>query len=75
MRQRLLEDDQEMILVEPAVWQRLEILELAFEEPAIRQRADIPRETEKSGWAKDIMKTMAQMQIQMKEKEIDAPLD
>ena len=52
-----------MILAKPAVRQRLGVPEPAFEEPAIRPRADIPRETEKPDWAKDIVKT------------IDAPLD
>ena len=66
MRQRPLEDDQEMILVEPAVRQKLEVpkptfKEPAFEEPAIRPRADVPREMEKPNWAKDIGKAMAQM--------------
>ena len=36
---------------------------------------DVPEEIEKSEWAKDLTNTMAQMQIQMKEKGIDAPLD
>ena len=52
-----------MILAELAVRQRLEVPKPAFEEPAIRPRADIPRETEKLDWAKDIVKTMAQMQM------------
>ena len=69
-----------MILVEPAVRQKLEVpkptfKEPAFEEPAIRPRADIPREMEKPDWAQDILKTIAQMQMQMKEKGIDTPLD
>ena len=64
-----------MILAEPSVRQRLEVPELAFEELAIRPRADISREMERLDWAKDIVKAMAQMQMQMKEKGIDAPLD
>ena len=48
-----------MILAEPAVRQRLELLELAFEELAIKPKADTPRETEKPDWAKDIVKAMA----------------
>ena len=75
MRQRPLEDDQEMILAETTVRQRLEVPKPAFEESAIRPRADILREMEKPNWAKDIVKIMAQMQMQMKEKGIDTPLD
>ena len=52
-----------MILAEPVVQKRLEVPKLTFEEPAIRPRTDIPRETEKPDWAKDIVKAMAQMQI------------
>ena len=62
-------------MAEPTVRKRLEVLVPIFEEPAIRPRADIPRETNKPDWAKDIVKVMAQMQMQMKEKGIDAPLD
>ena len=62
-------------MVEPTARQRLGVPIPAFEEPAIRPRADIPREIEKLDWAKDIMKTMAQMQMQMEEKGIDAHLD
>ena len=62
-------------MAEPAIRQRLEVPAPAFEETTIRPRADIPRETEKPDWAKDIVKAMAQMQIQMKEKGIDTPLD
>ena len=36
---------------------------------------DVLEEIEKPDWAKDLIKTMAQMQIQMKKKEIEAPLD
>ena len=36
---------------------------------------DIPKEIEKPDWAKDLIKTMTQMQIQMKEKGIETPLD
>ena len=44
-------------------------------EPITRQRLDAPEEVEKPEWAKDLAKTMAQIQIQMKEKGIDASLD
>ena len=54
-----MEDDQETLLTEPIT----------------RQRLDIPKEIEKPGWAKDLIKTMAQIQIQMKEKRMEAPLD
>ena len=54
-----IEDDQETLLVEPIT----------------RWRLDVSEEIEKPEWAKDLAKTMAQMQIQMKEKGIDAPLD
>ena len=63
VRQRSVEDDQGMILVKPAVKKRLGVPELVFKEPAIRLRADIPRETEKPDWAKDIVKTMALIQM------------
>ena len=33
------------------------------------------KEIEKLDWAKDLIKTIAQMQIQMKKKGIEAPLD
>ena len=46
-----------------------------LEEPAIRPRVEIPREVERPDWAKDMVKAMAQMKMQMKEKGIDAPLD
>ena len=36
---------------------------------------DILKEIEKPKWAKDLIKTMAQMQIQMKKKRIEASLD
>ena len=54
-----MEGDQETLLVEPITRQRLDVLE----------------EIEKSDWAKDLIKTMAQMQIQMKEKGMGDPLD
>ena len=44
-------------------------------EPITRQRLNIPKEIEKSDWAKDLIKTMAQMHIQIKKKGIEAPLD
>ena len=46
-----------------------------LEEPVVRLRVEIPREAEKPDWAKDIVKDMAQIQMQMKGKGIDAPLD
>ena len=49
--------------------------ETLLAEPITRQRLDIPKEIEKPDWAKDLMKTMKQMQIQMKKKGIEAPLD
>ena len=36
---------------------------------------DVPEEIEKPDWAKDLIKTMTQMQIQMKKKGIEAPFD
>ena len=75
MRQEPPEDDQETILAEPTVRKKLEVPIPMFEEPAIRLRADILREIEKPDWAKDIVKALAQMQMQMKEKGIDTPLD
>ena len=36
---------------------------------------DVSEDIEKPEWAKDLTKTMAQIQIQMKEKGINAPLD
>ena len=61
MRQRLLEDDQEMILAEPAVRQRLKVPLPTLEETVIRPRAKIPIEAEKLDCAKDIVKAMAQI--------------
>ena len=49
--------------------------EVLLAEPITRQRLDIPKEVEKPDWAKDLIKTMAQMQIQMKKKGMEAPLD
>ena len=46
-----------------------------LEEPMVRPRVKIPREAERPDWAKDMIKVMAQMKIQMKEKGIDAPLN
>ena len=46
-----------------------------LEEPVIRPRTEILREAERPDWAKDLVKAMAQMKMQMKEKGIDAPLD
>ena len=54
-----MEDDQETLLAEPIT----------------RQSLDIPKEVEKPDWAKDLMKTIAEMQIQMKKKGMEAPLD
>ena len=56
---QLIEDDQETLLAEPIT----------------RQRLDILKEIEKLDWAKDLIKTMTQMHIQMKEKGIEAPLN
>ena len=58
-RQQPIEDDQETLLAEPITRRNLDILE----------------EVEKLEWAKDIVKAMTQMKMQMKEKGIDAPLD
>ena len=44
-------------------------------EPITRQRLDILKEIEKPDWAKDLIKTMAQMQIHIKKKGIEASLD
>ena len=44
-------------------------------EPITRQRLNIPKEMENPDWAKNLIKTMGQMQIQMKKKGIEAPLD
>ena len=49
--------------------------ETLLTEPITRQRLDAPKEIEKPDWAKDLMKIMAQMQIQMKKKGMEAPLD
>ena len=57
------------------VRKRLEVHVPTLEEPAIRLRVEIPREAERPDWAKDMVKAMAQMKMQMKEKGIDAPLD
>ena len=70
-----MEDDQEMLLAEPIVRRRLEVPVPILEESAIRPRVEIPRKVERPDWAKDLVKVMAQMKIQMKEKGIDAPLD
>ena len=49
--------------------------ETLFAEPVTKQRLDVPEEVERPDQAKDLAKTIAQMQMQMKEKGIDAPLD
>ena len=56
---RPIEGDQETLLAEPITRQRLDVLE----------------EIEKPDWAKNLIKTMAQIQIQMKKKGMEAPLD
>ena len=58
-RKQPIEDDQETLLAEPIT----------------RQRLDVPKEVEKPDWTKDLVKTMAQMQIQIKKKGMEAPLD
>ena len=73
--QRLVEDDQETMLAEPMVRHRLEVPVPTLEEPAIRPRVEIPWEAESPDWAKDMVKAMAQMKMQMKENGIDAPLN
>ena len=75
IRQRPVEDDQKTLLAEPMVRRRLEIPAPILEESAIRPRVEILREAERPDWAKDLVKAMAQMKIQMKENGIDAPLD
>ena len=70
-----MEDDQETLLAEPMVRQRLEVPAPMLEEPANKTMIEIPREAERPDWAKDLVKAMAQMKMQMKEKGIDAPLD
>ena len=75
IRQIPMEDDQETLLAEPMVRRRLEVPAPILEKSAIRPRVEIPREAERPDWAKDLVKAMAQMKIQMKEKGIDAPLD
>ena len=57
------------------VRQRLEVPAPMLEESMVRLRVEIPREAERPDWAKDMIKAMAQMKMQMKEKGIDAPLD
>ena len=57
------------------VRQRLEVHVPTLEESAIRPRVEIPRDVERPDWAKDMVKTMAQMKMQIKKKGIDAPLD
>ena len=70
-----MEDDQKTLLAEPMVRQRLEVPAPILEESMVRPRVEIPREAERPDWAKDLVKAMAQMKMQMKEKGIDAPLD
>ena len=62
-------------MAEPMVRQRLEVPAPMLEEPVNRLRTEISREAERPDWAKDLVKVMAQMKMQMKEKVIDAPLD
>ena len=62
-------------MAEPMVRQRLEVPAPMLEEPVIRPRTEILREAKRPDWAKDLVKAMAQMKMQMKEKGIDAPLD
>ena len=47
LRKQPMEDDQETLVVEPIT----------------RRKLDVPKEVEKSDWAKDLIKTMTQMQI------------
>ena len=56
-----MEDDQEIILAEPMVWQKLEVPVPTLEEPVIRPRVEILREAKRPNWAKDMVKVMAQM--------------
>ena len=49
--------------------------ETLLAEPITRQRLDVPEEIEKLDWAKDLIKTMAQMHIQINEKGMEAPID
>ena len=58
-RRRQLEDDQETLLAEPVA----------------RPRVDVPEQIEKPDWAKDLAKSMAHIQVMMKEKGMEAPLD
>ena len=58
-RSQQLKDDQETLLAEPV----------------IRQRVDVIENVEKPDWAKDLTKSMAQMQLMMKEKGIDAAIN
>ena len=46
-----------------------------LKEPVIRPRTEIPRKAERPDWAKNLVKAMDQMKMQMKEKGMDAPLD
>ena len=57
------------------VRRRLEVPAPILEESAIKPRVEIPREAKRPDWAKDLVKAMDQMKMQMKEKGIDAPLD
>ena len=63
------------MLAVPMVRKRLEVPAPKLEEPVNRPRIEIPREAEWPDWAKDMVKAMAQMKMQMKKKGIDAPLD
>ena len=62
-------------MAEPMVWRRLEVPTPILRESVIRQRSEILRKAERPDWAKDMVKAMTQMKMQMKEKSIDAPLD
>ena len=75
IRQIPIEDDQETLLAEPMVLQRLEVPAPMLDESMVRPRIEIPMEVERPDWAKEMIKAMAQMKMQMKEKGIDAPLD
>ena len=75
IRQKSVEDNQEALLTEPMVRQRIEVPAPMLNESMVRPKAEIPKEIERPDWAKDMVKVMAQMKMQMKEKGIDAPLD
>ena len=58
-RSRQLEDDQETLLAELVA----------------RPRVDVLEQAKKLDWAKDLTKSMAHMQVMMKEKGMETPLD